>query len=54
MLAGLRHWPPLHPKRAAKTAAQGFTAASAANPSAAREPLAKRSNRTKRLTDVDH
>lgn len=43
MPAGLQHWPPFRPKRAAKNAAQGSTAASAANPSTAREAKAERS-----------
>jgi hypothetical protein len=54
MSAGLRHWPPFRPKRAAKTAAQGSTAASAANQFAAPGPGRKVSNRTKLLTDADH
>ena len=54
MSAGLRHWPPFRPKRAAKTAAQGSTAASAANRFTAPEPGRRVSNRTKLLTDADH
>ena len=38
MPAGVRHWPPFRPKRAAKTAAQGSTAASAAHRFTAPEP----------------
>ena len=54
MPAGLRHWPPFRPKRAVETAAQGSTAASAANPFAAVEARLRASNQTKVLTDVDH
>jgi hypothetical protein len=54
MSAGLRHWPPFRPKRAAETAAQGSTAASAANPFAAPKAPAQWLSRTKVLTDVDH
>jgi len=54
MLAGVRHWPPFRPKRAAKTAAQGSTAASAAHRFTAPEPRRRVSNRTKLLTDADH
>jgi len=42
MPAGLRHWPPFRPERAAKTAVQGSTAASAANPSTAGEAKPER------------
>jgi hypothetical protein len=38
MSAGLRHWPPFRPKRAAEPAAQGSTTASAANLFTAPEP----------------
>jgi hypothetical protein len=54
MSADLRRWPSFRPKRAAKTAAQGSTAASAANPLTARKAPARWLNRTKVLTDVDH
>jgi hypothetical protein len=54
MSAGLRHWPSFRPKRAAKPAAQGSTAASAANPFTARKAPGGWLTRTKVLTDVDH
>ena len=54
MPAGVRHWPPFRPKRAAKTAAQGSTAASAANHLLREKAPARWLNRTKVLTDVDH
>jgi hypothetical protein len=47
MPAGLRHWPPFRPKRAAQTAAQGSTAASAANPLQAPESQVKAQNAQK-------
>jgi hypothetical protein len=54
MSAGLRHWPPFRPKRAAEIAPQGSTAASAANPFAALNATAQWLSRIKVLTDVDH
>jgi hypothetical protein len=45
MAAGLRHWPPLRPRRAAKAAAQGSATASAASRFTGRKDNSDRNER---------